>query len=163
MELERTAARVWRRLTRDEKLAAARFFWAQPPEESLALANQAVVRMLHVRPKMVRKLPVESRALALAGVTQPDELLAAALLVALHLGDRRPLLGAFLEGVGLAHDEGLMPEDAPTDPIDAEAARRGYDAVRGAFPEEQVWIYLNTLWLQDNARWAVIEEVVKGA
>ena len=46
--------------------------------------------------------------------------------------------------------------------IDEEAvARRGVDAVRAAFPEDQVRTYLNTLWLQDHDRWEALERAVK--
>jgi hypothetical protein len=82
--------------------------------------------------------------------------------VSLHLGERRPLLAAFLDGVGLPHHEGLMPEDAPGGAVGEAAARAGYEAVADRFPEEHVWTYLNTLWLQDHDRWAVLEQVVWG-
>jgi hypothetical protein len=160
MGFDTTAGRVWRRLTREEKLAAARHFWADPPREATGLAQGAVVQVLHVRPQSARTLGPERKAAALASVTEPAELLAASLLVALHLGERRPLLSAFLEAAGLLHDNGLLAEDPSAAPIEEGAARRAYQAVSKAFPEDQVRTYLNTLWLQDHDRWRVLERVL---
>ena len=162
MELDTSASRVWKRLSREEKLLAARHFWEDPPEEVLGQAQSALVQVLHVRPQSVRTLPPERRAAALASVSEPSELLAASLLVSLHLGERRDLLAAFLDAVGLVHDRGLLADDAQLPAIGEEAARRGFDAVSKAFPESQVRTYLNTLWLQDHDRWGVLEQVVAG-
>jgi hypothetical protein len=158
VELDTSAARVWRRLTREERLLAARHFWADPPREALGAAQAAVVQVLRVRPQS-RTLAPERKAAALAS-SESSELLAAALLVALHLGERRPLLRAFLDAAGLVHDDGLLA-DAPAAPLIGEdAARRGCEALARAFPEAQVRTYLNTLWLQDHDRWGVLERVV---
>jgi len=162
MEFDTTAGRVWKRLTREEKLTAARHFWAAPPREALGAAQGAVVQVLHVRPQSARTLDPERKAAALASVTEPGELLSASLLVALHLGERRPLLAAFLEAAGLVHDNGLLAEDPSAPPIAEGAARRAYQAVSTAFPEDQVRSYLNTLWLQDHDRWGVLDRVVAG-
>ncbi|MET0551436.1 MAG: hypothetical protein ABW221_00260, partial [Vicinamibacteria bacterium] len=134
MELDLSAGRVWRRLTREERLAAARLFWVDPASEAAPHALSAIVQVLHVRPQAVRAVPVERKTAALASVTEPTELLAASLLVALHLGERRALLAAFLDAVGLAHDQGLLAEDASAEPVTEAAARRGVDAIAAAFP-----------------------------
>jgi hypothetical protein len=160
MGLETSAARVWKRLAREERLAAARHFWADPPREAVGPAQAAVIQVLHVRPQSVRTLATERKAAALASVADPSELLAASLLVALHLGERRPLLSAFLDAAGLVHDAGLLADEPSAPPIGEDAARRGYEAVSKAFPEQQVRTYLNTLWLQDHDRWGVLERVV---
>jgi hypothetical protein len=157
MEFDLSAARIWRRLGREEKLAAARHFWADPTSEAVGVADAAIVKVLHVRPQAVRTLPVERKVGALASVNEPSELLAASLLVALHLGERRPLLAAFLDAASLPHDNGLLAEDASAAPVAEATARRAVEAVRAAFPADQVRTYLNTLWLQDHDRWEALE------
>ena len=127
VEFDLSAGRIWRRLTRDERLAAARHFWSEPASEAVGLADGAVVKILHVRPQAVRTLSAERKASALASVAEPSELLAASLLVALHLGERRALLAAFLDATGLPHDNGLLAEDAS-----ARAGSRGDGASRRA-------------------------------
>ena len=126
----------------------------------MGLADAAVIKVLHVRPQAVRTLANERKASALASVTEMSELLAASLLVALHLGERRPLLAAFLDATGLPHDNGLLAEDAAAAPVPEETARRGVDALLAAFPPQQVRTYLNTLWLQDHDRWEALERAV---
>jgi hypothetical protein len=163
VEFDLSAGRIWRRLTREERLAAARQFWADPASESVGHAQAAIVKVLHVRPQAVRTLPAERKAAALASVAEPSELLAASLLVALHLGERRPLLAAFLDAVGLAHDQGLLAEDSAPEPVAEDAARRGVEALMAAYPPDHVRTYLNTLFLQDHDRWAALARVAAGA
>lgn len=160
MEFDLSAGRIWRRLSREDRQAAARRFVSEPASEAMGLADAAVIKVLHVRPQAVRTVPPERKAAALASVSEMSELLAASLLVALHLGERRALLAAFLDATGLPHDNGLLAEDASSQPVPLEAARRGAQAVLAAFPEDQVRTYLNTLWLQDHDRWAALEQAV---
>jgi hypothetical protein len=160
VEFDLSAGRIWRRLTREERLAAARHFWNDPASEAVGVADAAIVKILHVRPQAVRTLPPERKVGALASVGEPSELLAASLLVALHLGERRALLAAFLDATGLPHDNGLLAEDAAADPVPEGVARRGVEAVLAAFPKDQVRTYLNTLWLQDHDRWEALERAV---
>lgn len=157
MEFDRSAGRIWRRLGREERLAAARHFWNDPASEAAGLADAAIVKVLHVRPQAVRTLSADRKAAALASVAEPSELLAASLLVALHLGERRPLLAAFLDATGLPHDRGLLAEDASAEPVPESTARRGVAALLATFPADQVRTYLNTLWLQDHDRWEALE------
>jgi hypothetical protein len=112
-----------------------------------------------MRPQAARALPAEEKARAVASVLEPGEAVASALLVALHVGERRPLLAAFLDRLGLPHDDGILNEedDAAARPISEEAARRGVTALAAAFPQPQVLAYLNVLWLQDPERWGVLE------
>jgi hypothetical protein len=158
---ERSALGLWKRLTRAERVEAARHFWVEPAPELLPAAQGALVKVLHVRPQSVRALPDERKVQGLSALTDPGEPLAAGLLVALHLGGRRALLAAFLDAAGLPHRDGLMPEDALEGPVGEAAARAGYQAIAAAFPEHEVQAYLNTLWLQDHDRWLVLEAVAE--
>jgi hypothetical protein len=159
MTFESTAMRLWKHLAREDRLAAAACFWREPPQEMLAAALAAIVRARRMRPQAARALSDEARSQALAGILDPGEPLAAALLVALHLGDRRPLLKAFLDALGLPHDEGILKEEADTlPPPTAEAVSRALASL-GAFRRSEIEAYLNTLWLQDPERWAALESV----
>jgi hypothetical protein len=138
-------------------MAAATHFWREPPDDVLGAALSAVVKARHVRPQVARALPPEEQARALAAVLDPGEPLAAALLVALHLGERRPVLATFLDAAGLAHVDGILRETDELQPLPEAAAREGVRALLAAYPREQVETYLNTLWLQDPDRWGVLE------
>jgi hypothetical protein len=159
MPFERTATRVWRRLTPEERLAAATRFWEQPGQEVVASALAAIVKARRLRPQVARSLPDDTKARTLAALVDPGgEPVAAALLVALHLGERRGMLVAFLDALGLPHEEGLLRDEA-AGAVDAEAARGGVQVLLERFPADQVRTYLNTLWLQDPERWASLEAV----
>jgi len=138
---------------------AAAAFWKEPPEESAATALAAIVRARHLRPQVARSLPIETRARALAGVLDPGEGVAASLVVALHLDERRSLLGSFLDSVGLPHKNGILEEEGPPEPLAEAVARRGVQSLLKQFPASQVWTYLNALWLQDPDRWQVLERL----
>lgn len=155
LSFETTATRLWKRLTREERLAAAAAFWKDTPAELAGSALGAVVRARKLRPQVARTLPPEERAQALASVLEPGETVAASLLVALHLASRRPMLGAFLDALGLPHEDGLLKEEAegqgqPAEDVLAAAAGK----LKESFPANEVVTYFNTLWLQDPDRWA---------
>lgn len=156
--MEQTATRLWKRMGREDRLAAARHFFVQPPPDLLASAISALVKARHLRPQVARSLPAEEQARALSSVGDPGESLAAGLVVALHLGERREMLKAFLDAVGLPHEDGLLTEQDDGAALGVEQARKGVAALLSAFPREQVELYLNALWLQDSERWQVLED-----
>jgi hypothetical protein len=155
---EPTATRLWKHLTPQERLAAATRFWNEPPQEVVGTALAAIIKARRLRPQVARSLPLEARARAVASLLDPGEPLAASLLVALHLGERRPILGAFLDALGFPHEDGILTEAADQLPRpEVDAARRAATALLPAFPARDVAVYLNTLWLQDPDRWAALE------
>lgn len=164
MSFEPTSTRLWKHLTREERLLAATAFWKEPPREMLGAALAAIVKARHLRPQVARSMSPEEQARALAAVSDPGEMVAASLLVALHLGGRRPLLGTFLDAVGLPHEDGILKEAADeAPPVSVEAARRGVEALLASHPPRDVWVYLNTLHLQDPERWSSLAEVAPEA
>jgi hypothetical protein len=157
MPFATTATRLWKRLSREERLTAAACFWHESPEAMGGVAFGAIANARRMRPQAARALHEEARTNALAGILDPGESLAASLLVALHLGSRRPLLTAFLDALGLPHDNGILrEEEGEASPPSAEATARAVAAL-SAFPSHEVETYFNTLWLQDPERWAALE------
>jgi hypothetical protein len=157
LPLEKTASRLWKRLGREERLAAAAAFFADPPPEGLGAALGAIVKARRLRPQVARSLPVEEQARALASILDPGETVCASLLVALHLGERREMLGRFLDALGLPHEDGVLKEEAAEPaPIPPDAVRGAVAALDAAYPRHQVETYLNTLWLQDPERWEAL-------
>ncbi len=154
---EPTSSRLWKRLSREERQAAASHFFAQPPQEALGSALAVLIKARHLRPQVARSMAPEEQARALSSVLDVGENLAASLLVALHLGERRPMLGIFLDAAGLPHEDGLLKEEADAVAFTEDNARAGVRALAAAFPKDQVLVYLNTLWLQDPDRWAPLE------
>jgi len=142
MTFETSAVRLWKRLSREDRLTAATAFWKEPPQEALGLALGAVVKARKLRPQVARTLPEGERARALAGVLDPGEPLAASLLVALHLDARRPLLGAFLDALGLAHENGIpFYIAAPSTTFDDRIATGDEIVIEERSPDEVTHLY----------------------
>ena len=164
MRFEPTAARLWKRLSRDERSAAAATFWKDTPVEVTGIALATLVKARHLRPQVARSLPPEEQARALASVLDVGEPVASSLLVALHLGERRSMLATFLDAAGLAHENGLLKDEAEEGAVAEEPARKGVAALQAAgHSPEQVRTYLNTLWLQDPDRWKALEDLPEPA
>lgn len=162
MAFHPTATRLWKHLPHDERLLAATAFFAEPPPELTGTALGALATARHMRPQAARSLPPDAQARILATVLDPGEPLAQGLLVSLHLGHRRPLLSAFLDALGLPHENGALKEEGEaTAPVAAEKVKAAV-ATLAAFPAAEVRTYMNTLWLQDPERWAVLEGAFEG-
>jgi len=163
MPFETSSLRLWKTLPRDARELAARAFWQRPPEEVAAVAAQEIVKILRVRPTALGKVSETTRVRALAGLARPPESVAEALLVALHLEARRPLLAAFLGALDIPHEEGILAEDAELPAVTVDRARSALATLREAgYSAEDVRVYWNALWLQDPERWSALAELADG-
>jgi hypothetical protein len=109
------------------------------------------------RPKTVVALDEDRKARHLASLASLPEGLAARALVVYHLAEQRPMMGAFLDALGIAHENGLIQDEGVTpDPqkISAAAAK-----IAQEFPAENVSLYLNTLLCQDPGTWSALADV----
>jgi hypothetical protein len=154
---ETSSLKLWRSLAREDRLEAARAFWERPPQEAGVAAAQEIVKILRVRPQAFHKIPIGQRVSALAGLAHPPENLADALLVALHVGARRPLLVDFLDRLAIPHEEGLISDEAELPEITEAAAREALAALELRHPARSIRVYWNALWLQDPVRWRALE------
>jgi hypothetical protein len=160
MAFHETATRLWKSLPREERARAAAAFFRDPAPDLVGSALGALVKARRMRPQAVRALAPDAQAHILATVLDPGEALAQGLLVSLHLAERRPLLAAFLDALGLPHEDGLLTEEAESaGPPTVGAARKAVESL-AAYPSGQVETYLNTLWLQDPERWAALPEAL---
>ena len=146
-------ARLWRNLPGDLRLAAATAFWT----DEQATLEQAegvalIARQIKFRPKSVLALPVEKKAKHLAGLAQVSDLLAARLLVSYHLQHQRPMMGRFLDELGIPHEDGLINEESPTAPA-PEALDKAATTLAAEFPRPDVARYFWTLLWQDPETW----------
>lgn len=157
MAFHKTATHLWKHLPPADRLAAAAAFFGEPSPDLTPTALGVIARARHMRPQAARALAADAQARILATVLDPGESLAQGLLVALHLAHRRPLLGAFLDALGLPHENGVLKEEADALPPVGELTARAAVSTLSRFPPPHVEVYLNTLWLQDPERWAALE------
>jgi hypothetical protein len=154
---EMRPARLWRDLPLDLRLAAATAFWTDEQAtleqaEGIAL----IARHIKFRPKSVLGLPVERKAKHLATMGQVSDLLAARLLVAYHLNYQRPMMGRFLDALGIAHDNGLINDESPAAPT-TEKLDEAVKTLATEFPQPDVSRYFWTLLWQDPETWGGLQ------
>jgi hypothetical protein len=149
---------LWKRLSPDRKLLAAEAFW----KDENAAAEQAdavatIAQRLKFRTKSVVGLPREKKARHLVSMPAISELVAARLLVAYHLEHQRPMMGSFLDALGIKHENGLIEEDEVPPPT-PEKLQEAATAIAGQYPAEDVSLYLSTLVWQDPDTWGALQE-----
>lgn len=150
-------AKLWRTMSADRRAAAATAFWT---DENAALeqaeAIALIARQIKFRPRSVQALPVDKRAKYLAGIAQVSDLLAARLLVVYHLEFQRPMMGAFLDALGIPHVDGLIEEETPKTPT-PEAIGAAADMLAAGYPKGDVGRYFWTLLWQDPETWGALQ------
>jgi hypothetical protein len=84
--------------------------------------------------------------------------------VDLHLGHRRPMMGAFLDSLSIANEDGRIDSETTEVPEqDSAAVVAAADELVKAYPRDQVVTYFLTLLLQDAGVWAGLKEWLKKA
>jgi hypothetical protein len=153
-----TPSRLWKRMTSDQRLLAARAFWSE--EQATDDQVQAVMlisQQKKFRPKTVLSLNDDRKAKHLASLATLPDALAARALVVYHLAEQRPMMAAFLDALGIAHENGLIQDDAVKP--DSEKIAEAVKTLTGQFPRENVTLYLDTLLCQDPETWAALADL----
>jgi hypothetical protein len=146
-------------MTPEKRALAAEAFWAERDGVEQQLEAMALIARQHnFRVKFVQALPRQKKVRYLVGLPSIPDALAARLLVSYHLAHQRPLLAAFLDALGIPHEDGLITQD-PEGPIPPDRLRTAAGAVEGAFPGEDVALYFGTLLTQDPATWAGLADL----
>lgn len=144
---------MWRLMPAELRTSAAAAFWSDDQaalEQAEAVA--LIARQIKFRPKSVLSLTVEKKAKHLAGLAQVSDLLAARLLISYHLEHERPMMGAFLDALGIAHEDGLIKDDDPKKPDDAKLDE-AVKELGAKFPKQNVARYFWALLWQDPETW----------
>lgn len=144
----------------DRRLAAAQLFWAddQSTEQQLE-AVAALAAHMKFRAKSVIGLTLEKKAKYLSTLPNVSDAVAARALVNYHLERQRPMMGAFLDSLGIAHEDGLINEENVTKP-DPEKLRTAAAELGAKFPPSDVSLYLSTLVSQDPDTWGSLAESI---
>lgn len=155
-----TPAQIWREMTAEQRLAAAEALWSDPDSVAQQVeAVQAIARQLRFRPQSVLKLAPDKRARHLAGLRALTEPLASRALVVYHLASRRPMLEAFLDHLGIAHEGGMIAEGSKQAP-DQGRLREATAALLARFPAADIRVYFRTLAVQDPDTWGALVPLV---
>ena len=150
-----TPSRLWKLMTAEQRLRAATALWrdARATNDQMQAAV-LIAKQKNFRPKTVIGLDEDRKARYLATVLELPEALAASVLIVYHMAEQRPMMGAFLDALGIPHENGMIQDDAVApDPAKVAAAAA---AIGKAYPAHDVSLYLNTLLWQDPAAWGAL-------
>ena len=154
-------SRLWKKLSAERRMAAAELFWAdEQSTEQQVEAIGALAAHMKFRAKSVIGLPIDKKAKYLATLPAVSDTVAARALVNYHLERQRPMMGAFLDSLGITHEDGLISEENVTKPA-AEKLGTAAAALLSTYPQEDVTLYFSTLVSQDPDTWGGLVVLAK--
>jgi hypothetical protein len=152
-------SKLWKRMPADRRIAAAELFWADDESTDQQIeAVGAIAAHMKFRIKSVLGLAAERKAKYLSTLPTVSDTVAARALVNYHLETQRPMMAAFLDSLGITHEDGLIKEENTTKP-DSTALGAAATDLATKFPAEDVSLYFSTLVSQDPDTWGDLADV----
>jgi hypothetical protein len=154
-----TPSRSWKLMTAEQRIRAGVALWSEGEAKTeQRQAAEIIAKQKNFRLKTVLALDTERKARYLGSVPDLPEPLAARLLVVYHVAAQRPMMGAFLDALGIAHDHGMIHDENVTP--DAAKIPAAIAAISKDYPAEDVALYLTTLLWQDPASWSTLADFI---
>jgi hypothetical protein len=156
-------SRIWKRLSSERRSDAANLFWSdEQSAEQQVEACASIATQMKFRAKTVLNLPLEKKTSYLVRLPNVTDAVAARALVNYHLERQRPMMGAFLDAIGIAHEDGLIKEETVVKP-QSERLRAAVEELSGKFPADEVALYFATLVSQDPDTWGELADLPQTA
>lgn len=151
-----TIRRLWKALTPDEKTQAITACLNDDENGWVkSTTRTAVAAALRFRPQTVATWPRPKLVSEAVRLPIDDAQLLSAYIVDLHLGHRRPMMGAFLDALGIANEAGRIDSETTEVPEqEAGTVHAAANALVAKYPRDEVVTYFLTLLLQDASVWA---------
>ena len=137
------AVNLWMALTPDERMAAATSYLAAEADARKQL-DWTLARARNFRPATVRKWPEEKVVTATRHLPLNDPNVAAPLLTCHHLPGQSDMVIAFLDGLGVSHEQGNVYSLSAIDAAE-DVARSAVRGIVEEFGLRAVAVYLLTL------------------
>jgi hypothetical protein len=152
-------SRIWKRLPLERREEAAGLFWSDDQSaEQQVEACASIATHMKFRAKSVLNLPVEKKTRYMVRLPVLSDSVAARALVNYHLARQRPMMGAFLDALGITHEEGLIKDEEVVKP-DPDTLRAAAGELAARFPAEDVSLYFATLVSQDPDTWGDLADL----
>ena len=150
-----TVRRLWKALTPEEKSLAITACLADDENGWVKTATRnAVAAALRFRPQTVATWPRAKLISEAVRLPIDDAQLLSGYIVDLHLGRRRPMMGAFLDALGIANDDGRIDSENTAVPEqDSARVASAADVLVATYPRDEVVTYFLTLLMQDSTVW----------
>src|SRR6266550_147983 len=134
-------SKLWRRMPLERRIDAAGLFWDDEHSADQQMeAVAAIATHMKFRPRSVVTLAPDKRARYLAQLPTVTDTIAARALVNYHLERQRPMMGAFLDLLGIPHDNGLIADDKVVKP-DAAKVKAAAQELATKYPDDDVSLY----------------------
>ena len=154
-------SKLWRRMPLDRRIDAAGLFWDDEHSADQQMeAIAAIATHMKFRPRSVITLAPDKRAKYLAQLPTVTDTIAARALVNYHLERQRPMMGAFLDLLGIAHENGLISEENLPKP-DGDKVKQAAKDLVATYPADDVSLYLSTLVSQDPETWDALVDIAQ--
>src|SRR5262249_24937663 len=129
-------SRLWKSLSPDRRMEAARLFWSDDQSTDQQIeAVGAIAGHMKFRPKTVIGLSADKKIRYLSTLPVVSDSIAARALVSYHLETQRPMMSAFLDSLGIGHENGLISDENVQRP-DAARLRAAATELSSKFPAE---------------------------
>jgi len=152
-------SRLWKSLSAERRMEAARLFWADDQSTDQQIeAVGAIAGHMKFRPKSVIALPADKKIRYLSTLPVVSDSIAARALVSYHLETQRPMMAAFLDSLGIGHENGLIADENIKAPEVARLRDAAAD-LSSKFPADDVALYFSTLVSQDPDTWGELAEL----
>ena len=152
-------SQLWKQLHTDRKVIAADAFWRdENAVAERAEASALIAQRIKFRLKSVQAMPIEKKIRQLVSLPAVSEVVAARLLVSYHLAHQRPMMGRFLDALGIRHEEGLIAEEDVAPPSADRLSAAARSLAESHSPEE-VSLYFFTLLWQDPETWQGLSDL----
>src|SRR5262245_57936224 len=158
-------SRLWKSMSAEQRVAAADAFWNEDQADIQLQHMEAIVaiaRRLNFRPKSVQALPLERKTKMLAQMSEVSDSIATRALISYHFKTKRDLMSAFLDAVGITHENGMIAEESVAPPP-ADKLAAAIKTVKGTFAPADVDLYMRTLATLDGDTWVGMESALQAS
>src|SRR5262245_60379571 len=104
-------SRLWKDMPVEKRVLAAEAFWRDEDSPDIDVQHMeavlALAKRLNFRVRSIQALAIERLARHLAQMGDVTDSIASRALIAYHFTSQRPLMAAFLDALGIAHENGL--------------------------------------------------------
>jgi hypothetical protein len=156
-----TLTALWRALEPAEREEALRTLVEDKESRPHLLQFvSSLPRFRAFRPQAIKKLTDKELVSAIAASTQLSQDMIRSALISLHLPARAGMLGAFMDALGIPHEDGLIKEGVTVALPPAARLEAAITQLAKEYPPREVTIYLVSLLAMDPETWGALASVL---
>src|SRR5690242_2534842 len=156
-----TLSVLWKALSQAEREGALQsLIDDKESRQYLVQYVRSLPRFKAFRPQAVAKLTDKELIGAIASSTSLTQDMIRSALIGMHLPGRAAMLGAFMDSLGIAHENGLIADGATVSLPARDKLAAAVTKLTAEYPPRDVAIYLLSLLAMDPDTWKPVAAVV---